>query len=208
MSDKRPADYHASLTDERLQLLAQVIARVRREALDSHDPLNGETNWSLGCRTYERICYAFGQEAASGDHPWLSVLSENLYFLIRLDGLPVKFYRGKPDEPPPRALKEFKSEASARQEAFGFAKPKDGGDSRWRLSYETDLDQLVFRATLLRVNEDGEVCDLWDIPITDTIGALAPVHSVLGEPVDIPAPEVGFKPSADAEASNDDDEKR
>lgn len=201
MMSSHPSEFHPGLTDERLQVLARIFADAARGALESHDPDSGEGAWSLGCRRYERICA--GIVRASTDHPWLTFFQSNLYFLIRIDGLPIKFFRGDPMDPPDRAKRELPRERQFRQSAFKFALPPEPGrHSMWRVSFETDLEGEVYRVTLIRTTKSGKVMNFWDIPVTESVASLAPVVPLRPEFVDVDAPSVGLKRRIDLEEEN------
>ena len=65
-----------------------------------HEPDEGDGPWSLGCRAYERICFAIRK--ASSIYNWLKILNEksSLAFSFAVGNVPFRFYRGNPEEPP------------------------------------------------------------------------------------------------------------
>lgn len=190
---KRPSDMHPALSDDHLQFIAKTIAQTRRDAVDDFEPDLGETNWSLGARTHERICRAFERAVVSGAHSWLRVIRKHQYCLLLLDGVPVKTCRADPTKPPARATTQLPIEIAARQRALKFAVPTaEVSESAWRIFYETDAERLVWRATLVRLNNRGEVCNSWDIDLASGVATLAPITDAFPEPVDQPEPTVGL----------------
>lgn len=94
---------YSDLTQERLSIVAEIIRRVRHEAVMAHEPDKGDTNWDLGCRVYSRTCFALRIEAPN--YPdWLTILPETkmLQFSFAIGTVPFRFYRGTPDDPPDR----------------------------------------------------------------------------------------------------------
>lgn len=101
-SDTPPWIRHPSLTLGRLVAVAGVIREVRRDALASHEPLKGDTTWGLGCKSYERTCYAL-RELALKNPEWMAILPESraLRFSFAIADVSFRFYSGSPDDDPP-----------------------------------------------------------------------------------------------------------
>src|SRR3989339_2221164 len=100
-----PWEIDHGLTEERLCEIARIFRDVRHQTLSLYDPDEGDGPWSLGCRIYERTINKFAGEAENLD--WLSVhRSDSLYFVIFIDNIPLRFYRGKIDEPTKRTLRQ------------------------------------------------------------------------------------------------------
>src|SRR5579859_6641609 len=102
---RHPSEISPALTNERLQLLAREIARVRRDALEVFQPEKGDNAWSFGCLCYVRTCAALSQLEATGEYPWLQIQVDGLAFTILVDGEPLKFYTGDPEKPSDRSLR-------------------------------------------------------------------------------------------------------
>ncbi|MGA3212860.1 MAG: hypothetical protein ABSD20_16255, partial [Terriglobales bacterium] len=98
--DFRPSKKYAPLTDERLSVIAGALRNVRNNTLLLYDPFAGDGEWSHGCRVYERSCFAVRELAKTNS--WLTIVTEaeRLRFTFAIEGIPARFYRGSPDDPP------------------------------------------------------------------------------------------------------------
>lgn len=194
-----PTDFHPGLQQDRLRLLASVIAVCRRAALQLHDSAAGERNLSLGTRTWERACAAY--EALAADHSdWLNVHREGNTFFVKVDGLPIKFHRDNPDDPSPRHSREHPAEKRAKQVAFQFLKdsstnaPQIAAGSHWRFFYQTDpeTEEVIF-LDLVRLDGNDAVADTWSVTLDEPVSAIAAVADDKPEAIDQPPPTIGPK---------------
>jgi hypothetical protein len=163
MDTFKPSEKYPPLTNDRLVAVANIIRRVRHEAAVLHDPLAGDNGWSLGCRAYARTCYALTQ--ATKGLEWLSILpeAEALRFSFAIAGIPFRFYKGFPDDPPTRYLSTTYAELHQHQlalEITGFVTV----DGVLRLAVETDVAGDASAITLVEVDEAGEVTNTYQIP--------------------------------------------
>lgn len=200
-TDRTPDSYHPELTQERLEIVARLIADASLSAVEHHSPEDGETEWSLGTRRYERIGHAIQRTAESGQYEWLQVFKRHLYFLVRIGGVPIKFFRGDPSEPSKRVLKQHRYELQLRQQAFAFMGESEDVTFRWRLSYQTNLEGEVFRVTLLMADDNDKIVRTWEIQLVEGVISLAKVIPFLPEPVDLGAPPVAPKVHQDDESA-------
>ena len=190
-----PYETVAAFTPDRLRTLAGILVSIRHDALtDHHDPGKGDSNWGLGCRVYERTCFAI--ERAAEKYSWLTVLDHPLHFVFAVGGVPLRFGRGDPDEPNPRLLRRNPSEELAQQAAFEFADDPNLVEWRWRLIVETDPDTLeAARVTLIQVSGNGVIRDQWDVSLPPdflTLGGDSPPEDA----VELPPPSVTAKGEA------------
>jgi hypothetical protein len=105
--DRHPSEITPALTEARLQIIAATIIRVRSEARDGHLPEKGDDAWVFGCRAYRRTCFALKALQVSGECLWLEVVESGLGCTLRIDGEPLKFYRGDPKKPPTRMMSQL-----------------------------------------------------------------------------------------------------
>jgi hypothetical protein len=97
-----PSEVAPDFQEDRLQCLAELFVGCRDGALEAFNPSAGETAWSLGCRSYERITYGIERLADAGTHPWLSIVQRRVtgeQFVFRIGTQPLKFYTGSPTRP-------------------------------------------------------------------------------------------------------------
>jgi hypothetical protein len=165
MSDHNfePWAKYPPLTRERLCTIANVIRRVRHDAVSLHEPMAGDNGWSLGCRVYVRTCHAL-REAAK-EHEWLKILQEeeNLRFTFAIGSIPFKFYHGEAGDPPGRYLIATFAEIHQRQLALKL----DGVpmlDQILRLAVETHATGDVSSVTLVEMDEHRNVTESYRIP--------------------------------------------
>ncbi|HEY0469902.1 MAG TPA: hypothetical protein VGC79_37205 [Polyangiaceae bacterium] len=139
---------------------------------------------------------------------WLTVQAQALECTVLIGGIPIKFYRGEPTDPTPRALRggvtaarrnglaqalrDRKRGQATMFELFG-QQPKDDGSWFWLFAIETHEDGTMSRAVLLQATEDGDVRNDWDVPLDPSAPALADVTSMQREGVDLLPPPVGPK---------------
>lgn len=200
-----PWDNHPALTEDRLVTVAQILRRVRDEALELHEPLKGEGNWSLGSRVYERTMHAL--EEAAVDAAWLKTIKAGLYFVFMIDDVPVRFYRGDAEEPSPRAMKTHsigETERKAAQMCL-FAIDEANRQWFWRMCVEVDERGRALRVVMLQATENGDTRNQWVIPTLDGVAVVAPIAPPR-EGVELPPPMVASKPAPDA-VENDDTKK-
>ena len=196
-----PTSFHPALTADRLRMLAQVIVRARRGALDLHDPDAGETNLSLGTRTRERACEAYRQLAKEVE--WLACFEQGYYFLLLIgqSRLPIKFHRTDPDDPAPRTLRELEAESALKQGAFSFFTAEEpvatgATEHAWRLFFQDDPEtREIFSVTLARVRP-GSVDERWPIDLTEPITTSISASGDLPEPADLDRPAVAPLPAS------------
>jgi hypothetical protein len=165
-----PSELVSAFTADRLRVLAEILVDVRRQAIGGHEPSKGDTNWGLGCRVYERTCYAI--EQAVKKHDWLAILDLPLHFVFLVDGVPLRFGSGDPDDPSTRLLRRRQSEEDAQQLAFELADDPAFFEWRWRLIVETEDDTLeAARVVLVQASSEGDVANQWEIDWGDARGS-------------------------------------
>lgn len=197
-----PSETNPALTEDRLQLLASTIVAVRADAREGHLPEKGDDAWTFGCVAYRRTCHALTGHADSGDYLWLTVQEEGHAFTLLIEGVPIKFYRGDPENPGARNLRKG-LDAAIKQASFAFVKD-DLGDWFWLLAIETKEDGSVLRLAIFQANEKGAIRNQYLIPLGEgPVAVLAPVTPNLPEGPDLGPPPVGPRPSFE-KAGNDD----
>ncbi len=166
---------YPDLTRDRLSTI-RIIRRVRRETVALHDPEQGDGPWSLGCRAYERICFALKQ--AAGQHDWLSVLQDAQYleFSFAIGTVPFRFYRGKPDEPPDNYLFKTFGELQHLQLCLEIEGLRPI-DNILRLAVETDATREVSAVTLVELDDAGNALSVYPVPLDGVIQNVTPIQA-------------------------------
>lgn len=116
------------------------------------------TPWGAGCLAYDRTRYAIVKQSAI--EPWLRIVDSGMCFVFSIGVVPVRFYRGEPDEPTERTLAQNFPELAQMKFAF----PKQVEDERllWRFAVETQVDGTVANIAFVGVDPDGDVVCRWD----------------------------------------------
>jgi hypothetical protein len=203
-----PSEITPAFTTERLQVLAGAIARVRRDALDSHQPEKGDNAWSFGCVCYVRTCAALSVLEASREHPWLQVDVEGLACTILIEGVPIKFYKGDAERPSDRSLR-LGLEQAILQGKLAFLEAEHAAEQGgwfWLMAIETHEDGTVARIAMLQTNRVGEIRDTWFIPFEDAVAVATSANQAAREGVDLPPPVVGAR-SVKVETSGGDEDE-
>lgn len=168
-----------------------------------HEPSEGDNTWSLGCRAYARICFALTE--ASKDRDWLTVIDDaGNRFEFAVGGVAFRFYRGDPDAPPSRTLRETFPEIRQRQLALLDVSALD---EIWRIAVETNVLGETERVTAVQLDERGVVQIAYEIPPDEqekggTISPFVPRR----EGPKLPPPPVGPPASDEKKKKKDDSE--
>jgi hypothetical protein len=182
INDLNPTQKYPPLTDERLTLIADALRDVRDKALALYDPLGGDDAWCHGCRVYSRSRFRIRQLAER--HAWLTIVDEepNLRFTFAIEGIPIRFYRGSPDDPPAHYLVVTYGELLQRQ-LFEHRRL----DKILRIAVETDREGRVSTVKLVELDEAGEPTGVYLIPfaVTPTNVAFLESKPIHLEPVEV-----------------------
>lgn len=200
-----PWEVSPPLTADRLQLLVAKIAEVRADAREGYLPEKGDNPWVFGVRAYARTCYALAGLALTGDHPWLQVNEEGLACTLLIDGVPLKFYRGDPENPSPRSLRRGLDAAVRQHKLFFFEKELSAEDDGWfwLIALETHDDGSLMQAVVLQANSRGDTRNLYFIPMDGPVPVVGSASREPREGVDLPPPAVGPRDGAIEKASGD-----
>lgn len=198
MNDFTPWLKYPSLQSGRLAAIAEIFRRVRHDAVLLHDPASGDDEWGLGCRVYERSCFAIREAVKT--YSWLTILreSEKLAFSFAIGQIPCRFYKGPPDYPPERFANATFGELRHLQACFDI----DGLrplDRILRFAVESDVTREVSTVTLVEVDEARNPTGTYVIPPLGT--KLSNVTPLEAKPVELPP--VTLEPRMDEEKSGE-----
>lgn len=157
-----PWDLHPSLTAERLQVCARLLANARRDAIAMASYEMGDDPWSVGCRAYAFSRHRLRRTAEAGHYPWLSVLDESHLFVFLIDAVPVRFYRGAAEEPTERILR--RQEIEARQLSLALGREAEEG-LMFRFAVETGEGGRVERVVFLALRGEDRTECFWPVPL-------------------------------------------
>lgn len=182
-----PWEHHPALSRDRLVAIGERIQAGRNNALDRYDPTVGCTAWTLGCEAFAFQMHEITEAAV--DYDWLEVLDPSMQFVFSIGGVPMRFYRGAPDEPTKRTLRQTFPEF----EQLGLFSAEElihlTREPLYRFAVETDLDGSVTTISFVVLSGDLPIL-VWEIPLGDAITRLSPTWVDPQEGVELPPPAV------------------
>ncbi|WP_139282101.1 hypothetical protein [Thiothrix caldifontis] len=177
-----PWDVNPDLQQERLIQLASMLAKVRADVVDLHNPELGDTKKSLGLRVYECSRSQSIVQAGQSDFEWLGILTEDGRFTLRIGSTPVRFWKGEPEKLPSGKLLRS-PEALKQIELFHSENSSD--ELIWFCILDTNSKKLVERAYFVGYTETGEISINWQIPIRSHIILMADMNHTLSESIEL-----------------------
>lgn len=195
-----PWEHHPALSRDRLITIGQLIQRGRDFAMDRFDPDVGCTGWTLGCEAFAFQRHQIIQAAANVD--WLSILDPTMQFVFSIGDVPARFYRGEPDDPNTRTLKQTFSELQ-QLSLFGADElVKLTAEPLYRFAVETDLDGSIAAITFVILGGETPVLT-WSIPLDEPVTKISPLWVEGSEGVELPAPSVGIPAKRKKDGTSD-----
>ena len=182
-----PWKIHFDLTEDRLVTLGKIFSKTRKEALELYEPENGDGPWSLECRIYERTMNGF--LTAAKELPWLRCVRKNLYFLVLIGEVPIRFKRKDFERAAEMDIRLFAPEITAHQLAFDY----DQSGWYWRIFIETDEYRDILRLVLAQITESGNTKNAYTIPVSDMVTIAALVKPALREAANVEKVKLGVK---------------
>lgn len=179
---KAPSEIHPCLTDERIDYIGRLIARVRAENLDAAEPR--DDGWSIGCRAYTWVRSEIKEEAEN--LPWLSIVDPSLHFIAQIGNVQFSFYKGMAEKPKSNICSRAKSHPELRQHSMQFEDLPLPDKLVWTYAVETDLEGTTTNIEFFGMSESGEVVASRTVPIFDISTNLVPVNATESKPVDLP----------------------
>jgi hypothetical protein len=193
MQSFEPWKSYPSLILERLITLAKAIQTARNSVVVLYDPENGDNKWSIfGCRAYARQCYALRR--LKNEVNWLEVSSdhrENLELTISVGTIPLKIFRGDPQEASNRHTEFSRSEQILMASLMQQLPP-----GPLRLVVSTSAEGQVSGVSLVEF-DNQEPMRAFDIPLDEDNGETF----IIPEPDPLNPPPV--QPHDDEGASKD-----
>jgi hypothetical protein len=173
---------YPDLTQSRLTVLANEIRRVRSECVALHQPEAGDGDWSLGCRVYQRTFFAIKELAKTVD--WLTINQElkALQFSFSVGSVPLRYYKGDPDDPPSRYLMHSDGELQHIQLCFEF-EGLPSANTILRLAVDVDATRQASSVSLVEIDEFKEVIGKYRIPFDVQTTNVRPMQT---PPVNMP----------------------
>lgn len=179
---KKPSEIHSCLTDERIDYIGKLIARVRTESLDAVE--DRDNGWSIGCRAHAWICSEIQSQAENIS--WLNVVDPSLRFIAQIGSVQFSFYRGTAKKPKKNICSRAQSHPELRQKMLfdDLPIPKK---LVWAYAVETDLEGVITNVEFLGISESGEVVASRTVPpIFDISTKPVAINTIECEPVELP----------------------
>jgi hypothetical protein len=188
-----PWEIHPALTVARLAVVGEILWRVRRQVALRMEPKKGDTMWGAGCNAFERSCFALAQAAAGPYRDWLSIERKDGHFVVKIGGVPVRFYRSVDDDDlaPARYAEPCESERAALQTAFSLIDTPTP-TRVFRLEVVTDTSGMPQIVALAQVDAERNRFNVFEIPIKTTTAK--PVRRKA--PIQLSAAKVSAEPEA------------
>lgn len=153
MQKKQPWEYLPALTHERLSFLA---AEAQTSWSNTFRDLSSpyDSRYSQGTTGFERLRKRFLYLAASGEHPWLSVVNRTLGYVIAIDGVHFRCFRD--DHNSPKKKNFFNQNISGQ-----LFPPISNAPTYWRFTVEEGLSSEDIQIYFSGYNEYGELLTEW-----------------------------------------------
>jgi hypothetical protein len=201
-----PWELNSALLPERLQLLAIAAQQARDGVIDLRD--DRDDAWCCCCRAYTWTRAAFAAVQQAGGASWMRTKSSGLAFTFYVGNVPMKFYRGKADQPKTSSLRSGVREMLA-QSRLDFLEEEIQGEGEagwfWLMAIDTDVDGRVLDVVVFQANANKEVRYPWPVPLDGRVVSLSTVSDVRREGVDLEPAEIGI--AGDEAAAVGDDDK-
>lgn len=196
-----PWEHHPALTKECLVTIGHLIRKGRNDALDRYDHTVGCDPWTVGCEAF--AFQKFQIIAAADEQEWLEILNPSMEFVFSIGSVPVRFYRGEPDEPHKRTLRQTFCELKQMPLFAEEELARPSAARLYRFAVETDLDGSITQITFVVL--DGATPMLtWVVPLDEPVAKISPLWVEKTEGVVLPFPPIRVPGKEDA----DKEEKR
>jgi hypothetical protein len=96
-----PWDYWPMFTQDRLVAVGDILRRSRDSAARNAKRKLGDSLCSIGLVAFDRSCTGLTRAAAQEYREWLSIDPHDNHFIIKICGVPARFYRGDAEMPIP-----------------------------------------------------------------------------------------------------------
>tara|TARA_R110000772_G_scaffold170799_4_gene282797 strand:+ start:5338 stop:5946 length:609 start_codon:yes stop_codon:yes gene_type:complete len=178
---KKPSDLHSCLTDDRIDYIGQLIARIRAENLDSVE--DRDIGWNIGCRGHAWTMSEIIYQATI--HDWLGVVDPSLHFIGSIGHVEFSFYRGTASKPKKNIYTRAQSYPELKQNSLLFDAPIPE-KLVWVYAVSTDLEGVTTNIEFFGMSESGEIIASRTVPIFGAYTNLVSVDVTESAPVELP----------------------
>ncbi len=171
-----------SLTQERLEIVADALREARRKAVLRYEPDEGENSWSLGCVAYVRQMKAVRN--LSEKHNWLGILKEQaaLCFSFSIGEHAVRYYKGETEDAPNHYLSRSHGELKHFQYLMEYFKDVKVKEYLFRFAVSVDADGYASDIYFVKMDDEGTVLGSYLVPKKSSTNVV-PMQT---KPVDLP----------------------
>lgn len=159
-----PSDHLPPVTNDRLSRIADILSRSRDSAARHAKRKLGDSLCSIGLVAYDRSCAALGHASVDEYRDWLSTAFEDNHFVIKICGIPMRFYRGDPDLPVPAKTLKIGIKELVQTELALESNGLAAGVKCFRLEVEKDDKGFTKAVNFVMVDHDGGRYMTWPIP--------------------------------------------
>jgi hypothetical protein len=188
-SQREPWEYHGDLSRDRLTAIGQLFHDVRAEVADVHLPESGDDNYVLGTRGWTWCKNRLIDVVRSGAWPWLAIVDPQRP-TFTIGTVAVGFYRGEPDRPNSRTLRQSNLELMQQTLAFGEEASRV---LTWRFATPLDFDGKPSEVAFVGFNEGGQREVYYPIPVETRPPTLRVVDRALEPPTAVPSAAVRIR---------------
>ncbi|MCB1736911.1 MAG: hypothetical protein KDI42_02195 [Gammaproteobacteria bacterium] len=196
-TSRTPWDIHPDLTEDRLAIVARILAETRNEevkrTVDPH-----AVAWGLGCMAFNR-CKVAIERAEFMHGTWLRVLDHSNGLVFTIGEVPARFLKGDPDHPNPKALAV--RHAEVRQMHFAeFDSPEV---HLWRFLIDTDVNGRAIKVHFVGLSETGSTVSHWEWTYREAVVPITRSAKARGEALKLGRPAVKPKQGGKDDRSNE-----
>ena len=179
--DFLPWQSYSTVTEEYLSIVADKLRKARDGTVKLYDPIGGDNPWSHGCRAHARQVKAIIDGAR--EHDWLTILpdEQSQRFTFAVGGVPVRFYRGTPEEVPLHHL--HRTFAEIRQLQLVLIPEARTRDRVLRIAIELDTEGNASEISLVELDTSGTPLNTYSIPRTVAKSKVMPAQT---QAIDLP----------------------
>ena len=195
---KKPWEIHEQLQPDRLHTIGAVLKDVRRKALMIYDPEEGDGRWSSECTIYQRTLNTLIKYCDV--LPWFKIRNIGLYFVMFIDGVPIRYFRGEIQKPKKNSLNIRTDELLPHEQFCLF--DQENAHWHWRIVVIADEERMTSEIAIVQYHDETEgYRNLWFFD-QDQISTVHLVGSTVREAkVLAPAP-LGLIPDSDVDERN------
>lgn len=200
---KMPSEIHPCLTNERIDHIGQLIARVRAENLDAVE--DRDNGWSIGCRAHAWICNEIQTQAQGIE--WLSVVDPSLRFIGQVGSVQFSFYKGIAEKPKSNISSRAQAHPELRQSSILFEDLPVPEKVVWAFAVETDLEGTTTNIEFFGMSESGDVIASRTVPIFNIPVNLVAINDSESAPVDLPPASASLPKTIKDKASDSEEQE-